>query len=168
LFQRTTFVVAISKAAGTTAPRFHKYKVSTNVWTHENAGATIADPTTPSQGPTIGGIAANANIELGVVGLWNVVLSDAQIEALPFSLSSWRQIGPSAMWLFDQQAIAQKIRDMSGGGANEATLTGTSVSTSSVPLLSYGAPMGRVQIQPAAVGGGGAAGPRDLLLLGAG
>jgi len=163
-------LVGTSKATGTVAPRFHKYVISTNTWTHENSGTTIADPTTPGTNAFIGSSGASSGFDgdIAVEGVWNVVLSDAQVETLPFSLAAWRQIDPKGLWLLDQQATAQKVRDLTGNGANESSLTGTSVATTSVPLFSYGAPLPRVQIQPAAVVGGGSNSPRDLILLGAG
>jgi len=163
-------LVGVSKATGTATPRFHKYVISSNTWTHDNAAGTIADPTTPGTNAFIGSSGASSGFDgdIAVAGVWNVVLTDAQYETLPFSLAAWRQIDPKGLWLLDQQATGQKVRDLTGNGANESSLTGPSVATTSVPLFSYGAPMPRVQIQPAAVGGGGANSPRDLLLLGAG
>lgn len=163
-------LIAISKASGTAAPRYHKYVFSSNAWTHESSGSTIADPTTPGTSAWIGSLGASTGWDgdIAVVGTWNAVLSDGQIESLPFSLKSWHQLAPKGLWLLDQQAITQKVHDLSGNGATENTLTNTTVSTASVPVFSYGAPSVKVDIQPAAVGGGGVAGPRDLLLLGAG
>ena len=161
-------LIAFTKAAGTTTPRFHKYVFSTNAWTHEAAATTIADPTTPGTNVRLGGGSGplgTATSRSRAAG--TPPLTDAQIESLPFSLASWFQVSPKGLWLLDQQATSQLVLDLSGGGANESSRTGTSVATASVPVFSYGLPIARVAKQPAA-GGGGAAGPRDLLLLRAG
>ena len=162
-------LIACSKASGTTTPRFHKYVYSSNAWTHENGTGNIADPSTPGSNAYLGGIHGsnywNGDIEL--VGTWNVALTDAQIESLPFSLTAWYQEAPKGLWPLYQQATGQPVLDVSGGGANQSSIVGTTVSTSSVPVFSYGGPTRRVLKQPAA-GVGGAAGPRDLLLLKAG
>jgi hypothetical protein len=161
-------LLAASKNTGTVAARLHKYKFSTNAWVHEDGTATLANPGTPTANAWIGSSPASYDGDIAIVGVWNAVLSDAQVEALPFSLASWFQVTPKGIWLLDQQATAQKVRDLTGNGANESALTGSTVSTSSVPIFSYGTPIIKVERQPAAAGGGGANAPRDLLLLGAG
>lgn len=80
-------------------------------------------------------------MDLYASAVWSaVVLTDAQCEQLAFSLSDWWQIQPSGFWLFDQDAVAQKVVDHTGGGANESARTGTTVGTGSPPL-SYGHPI---------------------------
>lgn len=38
------FILAMTKATGTTTPRFHHYRWSTNTWTHGNGSGTNANP----------------------------------------------------------------------------------------------------------------------------
>lgn len=160
-------LVAINKATGAANPRFHQYKYSSNAWVHENGASTSADPTAGSGACNIGGGTGNFGGDIAIVGVWNVELSDAQVEALAFTLPQWFQTPPKALWLLDQDPTTQKVIDLTGNGSNESALTGTTVSTNSVPLFSYGGRSTKALIQPAA-GGGGASGPRDLLLMGAG
>lgn len=161
-------LIGCSKDTGTVAPRFHKYTYAGNSWTHQNSGTSVANySVSSSEGPSLGYIANSYNGELALVGLWNVILTDAQVECLPFSLASWFQVNPMGLWLLDQASTSQKVLDLSGNGSHENGISGTSVSTSSVPVFSYGLPSQHVAKQPAA-GVGGAAGPRDLLLLRAG
>lgn len=162
-------LVAVTKASGTTTPRFHKYVFSSNTWTHDNGTGTIADPGTPATNAFLG---ANGSVDywdgdIEIIGSWNTAMSDAQIETLAFNLSSWFQVTPKGIWPFYQQAIGQKVLDITGGGANESAITGTTVGTSSVPVFSYGLHVSRSEKQPAAAVGGTTS-PRDLLLLGAG
>ena len=166
--------LACTKATGTTTPRFHKYLYSSNVWSHENAGSTIADAANAT-GYFLGANDLNGTKNswwegdiawLGFIG--GTALSDALIESyFPFSLAGIAAANPAVFWILDQQATAQTVLDLTGHGANETAQVATTVSTFSEPLFTYGLPTQRVTKQPAAAGGG-AAGPRDLLLLRAG
>jgi hypothetical protein len=160
-------LAACTKASGTVIPNFSKYTYSTNAWVHEAGNVTLVNPGTPATNAWLGGSPGNWNGDLAILGVWNVALTDAQVESLAFSLAAWFQVQPKGLWLLDQSATTQKVADLSGNGANESAITGTSVASSSVPVFSYGAPVLSVLRQPAAVGGG-ANSPRDLLLLGAG
>ena len=118
-------MLAISKTSGTTAPRFHGYSYSSNAWQHENGASNSADPSAPSGASNIGGWSGNYRGSIAILALWNVVLSDAQIECLPFSLAMWYQIPPQTLWLLDQQAVGQTVLDLTGNGANQSAITGT-------------------------------------------
>lgn len=134
-------LVAATKATGTTAPRFHKYVFSTGTYTAENDATTTAtDATAPVTSNLIGNRSGTRLFEgdIGVVGAWNAVLTDAQIESLAFSLQAWFALQPKALWLLDQDAVGQAVLDLSGGGANQTAITGTAVATSSVPVFGYG------------------------------
>lgn len=134
--------VASSKVSGTAAARHHKYVYDTNTWTHQNGGSSIGD----------GSLGATVTCEIGAwadgfdyyegdiaaVVVFPTVLTDAQVESLPYSLMTWHSMNPAAGWLLDQSNVTQKIVDFPGGGANEVAITGTSVSTSSVPGFTYG------------------------------
>ena len=133
---------AVTKATGTVVSRAHKYDYSTNAWVHEDMAVTLANNTTPTGSaylmnrPTASTAAACSG-DHAVYGVWDTPLTDAQIENLPFSLAAWFQVQPKGLWVLDQQATGQKVVDLSGGGANESALTGTTVSTLSVPVFNY-------------------------------
>lgn len=163
-------LVAVDKAAGTTAPKYHYYRYSTNAWTHTAHGSTTSDNSAPTSPNFNIGHRRSTNFfnrDIAMVGTWNRRLADAEYELLPFSLAYWYASSPSSLHILDQQATGQAVRDLTGNGANQTTLTGTSVSANSAPIFSYGLEDARVAKQPAA-GGGGVSGPRDLLLMGAG
>lgn len=164
-------LAAVTKATGTTNPRYHKYLYSSNTWTHENSGSTMADATAPgTTNCRIGASPASTlpyDGDMQIVGYYNAALSDAQLEAMALTLGAWYQVPPKGLWLLDQQVTTQKVNDLTGQGGNEVTRTGTSISSTSLPVFNYGMPVRSVLRQPAAVGGG-ASSPRDLLLLGAG
>lgn len=131
-----------SKTAGSSTPRFHRYKYSTDAYIHEDGTVTFGDGRTVNH-VRIGQYEGvnNLNAEVAVVAVWNRVLSDAEFEALPFSLQAWHALAPAALWPLDQSATTQSVLDLTGGGANQTTLNGTAVSTASVPVLSYGFPL---------------------------
>lgn len=133
--------LAATKATGAVAPRFHMYRYSTNTWIHENGGATANNTSSISVAGRIGNHTA-VNLEYGgdiaVLGYYGIVLSDAQVEAMAYSLLPWVIPGAKGIWLLDQATTSQKVIDISGGGAGEGAITGTTVSTSNVPVFSYG------------------------------
>lgn len=135
-------LIAATKATGTVAVRFHKYVFSTNSWTHQNGGS-IANSGTMTGSSYIGDFNGGGSCFVGdiaAMGRWSVEMSDAQVESLPLSLQAWFAAGqPAGLWLLDQSATAQTVIDLSGGGANQSAINGTSVSAQSVPGFSYGA-----------------------------
>lgn len=129
-------LVAWSKPTGTSTVRFHKYVFATGVWTHENGG-TNADTAAITSGPTIGSIAGASFFagEIAMAGIWRAnALSDAQIESLVGSLMAWWQLPPTTLWPLDQDPVSQLMPDMTGGGANQTAIIGTSVGTNSCPF----------------------------------
>jgi hypothetical protein len=132
-------LIAVTKATGTTTPRFHKYVYSTDTWTHVDASGTLANSGAASTSNRIGDDGGDFfKGDIASVGIWDAQLVDAQVESLASSLPAWFQAQPKALWLLDQSATTQKVVDIAGGGANESALTGTTVATGSVPVFSYG------------------------------
>jgi hypothetical protein len=142
-----------TKVAGTSQVRWHKYVYSTNVWTHANSTSTVADGVAPGAGGTVrfGEWQDSDDLsgDLEVVGLWSRALSDAEVEPLAYSFANWIATGPSGLWRFNQASVGTPLLDVTGGGANETTITGTSVATSSVPIFNTGG-----DILPVTVSGG--------------
>lgn len=150
-------LVAGTKAAGTQTPRFHKYVYSTDAWTHADAGGTMGDGTTVAGGDTLqigrwGTGSGRFNGSIAVIGVWDRVLADAEIELLAFSLQAWYASAPKAAWLLDQDTATTSIVDLTGGGANVTGGTGTSVAASSLPAFTYGFDVDLPHSVPAAAG----------------
>lgn len=151
-------LTGVTKDNGTATPRGHKYVYDTNTWTHTDAAGTMGDSAstagasgTVRLGRVLTAAGDQFDGDIAIMGVWNRVLTDAEIEQLAFSLQGWYASAPDALWLLDQSAVDQKILDLTGNGANETAITGTSVSTNSVPVFSYGAEI--VDKQPTAAGG---------------
>lgn len=135
-------LLAVGKGTGTVVPRMHKYVFSTNTWTHENGDTPIADGFNAGASGFVESSNGGVDLwhgEIAALGVFGQNLSDAKIESLPFSFATWLAYAPLGMWVFDQSAVSQAILDQTGRGANETTRSGTSVSSVSVPVLSYGA-----------------------------
>lgn len=134
-----------SKATGSVKPRYYKYVFASNSFSAEDGASNIANSTAPGTSSVIGArVGAQFwSGDIALVGIWNAVLTDAQIQALAFSLGAWFAVAPKGLWLLDQAATGQKVLDLSGGGANESAIVGTSVGVSSVPVFSYGASVRR-------------------------
>ncbi len=134
------YVVAASKANGTTTPRFHIYRYGTNAWAHENGGATNTNGTAPVTSCTIGKSSSGTNFfhgDIEMVGCWASVLADQQVEGLAHGIGAWFQAAPAAIWRLDQSATTLKVLDITGNHADESSLSGTTVGTTSSPF-NYG------------------------------
>lgn len=130
-------LIAVTKTSGTTAPRYHKYVFATNTWTHTD-GAAIADSTAPTgTASNLGALVTSEffNGDMLIGALYDVALSDAQIESLPFALQAWwGPKTPRALWLLDHQSTGQVVTDITGGGANQNAIVGTAVATNHPPI----------------------------------
>jgi hypothetical protein len=136
-------LIAVSKPTGTEAPTWRRYVYSTDTWTHETDDETVADGTAPGGSGTVRiGASYDAtsffNGEIAAAAIYNRILTQAEIENLAHSLGGWRDAGPAAMWVLDQSATSQAVKDWVGA-ANQTALTGTSVATASSPI-GYGEP----------------------------
>jgi hypothetical protein len=126
-------LLAITKATGSSAVRFHRYKYDTSTWTHENGAAINNSPVTTNR-LQLG--AADTDFYTGdilIAGYWTSVLSDLVIETLKDSLTDWENANPQGLWLLNQTSIATPVPDLTGGGADQSAITGTSVSANDLP-----------------------------------
>jgi hypothetical protein len=89
------WIAAMTKAAGTTTPRFHLRNVTTGAaWIHENGGGTQANPSSASGGNILlgnfsgttgnpGSLDDDFNGDMALAGWWDgTALSDGQINEL--------------------------------------------------------------------------------------
>jgi len=132
------YLVAVTKASGSVAPRFHFYDIAANTWTHQDSGSAIANSSVPITEAKIGCDIDHTGFyagDIGVLAEWDVALTDAQVESLPFGIGPWLTPGqPKALLVLDQAAVTQAIPDLSGNGSNQSAIAGTTVTAASVPL----------------------------------
>lgn len=121
---------AVDKANGTVAPRFHSYRYGTGVWQHVVGATALANSPSLATGHVkLGGAGSNALMGwILAAGFWDVVLSDAEHEALELTFATWDDapVG-DALWRLDQANVADDVLDQTAGGANENSITGTTV-----------------------------------------
>jgi hypothetical protein len=122
-------LIACTKASGNVAPRFHKYSFSTETWTHSNGSVNLNNGAVTSNRLQLGLGAANGFFagDILIAGFWNEVLDDAAIEALIPSLQAFEDSNPDGLWLLNQPNVADDVIDLTGGGADETAITGTTV-----------------------------------------
>jgi hypothetical protein len=70
---------------------------------------------------------------LAVIGIWQSVLTNTQIEGLTSALSAWKDLGPTALWAFNQASTTTPVTDLTGGGADQTAITGTTAVTGDDP-----------------------------------
>ena len=135
-------LAAATRASGSSVPRGHKFVYDTNTWTHTDAGAASGGDSTDLTGGRvqIGRWQTTDffNGDILLVGAFKRALTDSELESLPFTLLGAAAAAPDGLWLLDQHATTQAIIDLTGNGANQTSLTNTSVATNSAPLWSYG------------------------------
>lgn len=167
-------LLAWGKATGTVAPRFHRMSAAGS-WLHENGATTFGNATSHGNNVVLGAGASGAGAnpysgDIAWAAIWDRNLTDAEVEALGTSLLAWLSSNPVGFWILDQSATAQKVRDLTGNGADEGALTLTSVSSLSVPWLSYGASPRAISstqelILPGAIGSSQALGTPTIQLV---
>lgn len=133
------------KATGTVAPRYSKCVLSSGAWTHENGATTLANGTSPAGTGTwrFGRWQTTdfASGQLLMAAAWTGRnLADAERELLSGGVAAWLGLRPDGLWMFDQSTVTNVVADLSGGGANQNAISGTSVLLDGVPGFSYGHP----------------------------
>lgn len=155
--------LSISKASGTQAPVGRRYIYSTDAWTHTTSGSTMPNASGAVAKIVLGAFENTADFidgQYAAAVVWDRVVPQDEQMNFPFSLLAILASNPVALVLLDQSSTSQKIVDLTGHGANESAIVGTSVSTTSLPVFSYGAPMWIADA--ASAGGGGTTTPLTL------
>lgn len=133
-------LVAGTKAAGEAKVRLHMYVFSTRKWEHKEGSENVVGNLKGNKARLGGKLNAVGPFggSMAAVGVWNSVLTDAQVEALveAGSLENWRTAGgskPVALWLFNQPLVSVAVKDIIGS-SNEISHTETTVVTESPPI----------------------------------
>lgn len=137
-------LLAFTKAAGNATVRSHTYVYSSATWAHTDLAAVNVRSAvdTFAVGSFDGGQWLNGR--LAAMGMWaGTALSDAQLETLTGRLKAWVDLAPSSLWAFNQASVATAVTDLTGGGANQTAITGTTVSSDEPAGWSYSTTSGR-------------------------
>jgi hypothetical protein len=131
-------LIGFDKGSTTVKPRLHVYDYGAATWTHVDADNTVADqPTNTVTRVAVGQDAAGSNkaaIRLAVLGVWKSRLADADYESgMHSSLGAWSALTPDALCPFNQASTATAVADVTGNGADQTSITGTTVITGDDP-----------------------------------
>jgi hypothetical protein len=139
-----SLLVASRSAGASTNLDMGMFRFATGAWTWETPGVLNDAADTPNNvdiGRHFTTTTQAFDGDIAVGAIWLRRLTTADFEALPYSLAAWQSRQPSAFWVFDQASTSQQSLDRTGGGANQTAITGTSVSSASLPILGYGHPV---------------------------
>lgn len=131
-------LIGFDKGSTTVKPRLHVYDYGAATWTHADADNTVADqPASTVTRIAVGQDAAGNNkaaVRLAVFGAWKSPLVDADYESgMRSSLGAWEALAPDALCPFNQASTADPVADTTGNGADQTSITGTTVVTGDDP-----------------------------------
>jgi hypothetical protein len=133
------YLGAWTKANGSAAVRSHTYNYNTATWAHVNHGNVSDSAAGPITDWRVGmtGPADRLDGKIAAAGVWSSVLGDLAIEGMTATLGSWLSLSPAALWGFNQGSTATAVLDLTGGGADQTSISGTAVSADEPPGWSY-------------------------------
>lgn len=132
LSANTWYLWAVTKATGSAQVRDHLCVMTggTDTWTHTDRGA-MPDGTGTVDHIRMSDGTGSARLDgyIAAEAVWSSVLSDAAIEALRPGLAAWNSAAPAAMWRLNDSPV----QDLTSGGADQLSITGTTVDTGVEP-----------------------------------
>lgn len=108
---------------------WHYYRFDTHAWTHTALGLHSEADYAPNV-VRIGNddnASRALNGRLAVIGQWNAVLTNTQVETLGSSLANWSKLNPAALWAFNQTSTSEPVTDLTENGADQIGISGTAV-----------------------------------------
>lgn len=138
-------VVAVSKAAGNVAPRFHCAVLGAPDWSHSNGGGSMPDVATTALGVRLGSMFSFGNpagfkaTRMATAAVFDSALSDADIESIETTHTTQQlvDLGALAVWDLNQVSTGTAVIDLAGD-ADETSLVGTTVITGDDPGWTFG------------------------------
>lgn len=132
-------VDALTKGAGTVAPIGYKCILGgadSEVTAANNVADHVANDLSLGSVRFGGAGFGDLSALVAVVGALNAKLTFADIKSLKLLWSNWVALFAGAgagLWRFDQASTSDPVNDQTGNGANQTSLTGTSVNTTDIP-----------------------------------
>lgn len=140
-----SYLIVCRKPAGVTKVLWEIYDFSTKEWTREEGEFEIGNPTSQAEGVIVFGEFAvdeeSISAAYTVVYEWNKLLSKAEVEALfakEFT-DDWLATEPVAAWSFGQRTVKTPVVDLTGNGADQIEIQGTTVIGGEHPPIPYNA-----------------------------
>lgn len=119
----TWYMYVTTKAGGSAVLRDHLCVMATDTWTHADRGAALGDGTGPVDHVQIGDATNRIDGYVAAAGVIAASLNDAAVEALRSGLAAWISAGAAAVWRLNDSPV----NDLTGGGADQTLLDGTTV-----------------------------------------
>lgn len=131
-------VFAGTKVSGVAPAQLHVYRLDTKTWQHATGVGEINNPTESAEEIRLGQWGTSEQFEglYAASAMYDKVLTQAEIEELATapSLEAWLSKGPVGMWMFNQSSTAEPVQDITGKGANQTELLGTTVENVEPPI----------------------------------
>jgi hypothetical protein len=148
-FREDWAIVVVTKTAGTTKPRFHRWIESGGGWVHEDGVGTIANPTLGTPGKiTIGSFQKTSSPnrffdgDVAVAGVWNVALTDLEVEGLSLNRASqdWKNTQSSGLQLLVDlnQPGVTTVPDLSGNARDQSAEAQTAINDDGPASWTFG------------------------------
>lgn len=128
-----------SKAAGNTAARLDRSVLGSGSWIHATGTPTYTSAATAITAFLIGAADSTGTAVPGDYAIafeFNRQISTVEAESFVSKTSDiWNASGgrPKAIWELNQASTATSVLDITGGGADQTALSGTTVSTTNDP-----------------------------------
>lgn len=142
-------ILAVTLSAPGGTPRFHRKQLGSGAWGHGNGGGTVAGNTisaaTCEFGSTNNGSFSSFwDGRMAVAAIFGEALSDGALESLQATPATQTiyDLGPLALWDFNQASTATDVVDLMGNGADQTAITGTAVITGDDPTWTFGVSAG--------------------------
>jgi hypothetical protein len=140
-------LVVGAKAAGSSKARYYYYRFTAGTWSSAESSAAytsayVGVPAEFQLGRWNGGEQFVGKYAAAMV--FDKVLSEAEVKALVgvSTISDWLGLGPKALWTFEQASIAEPVKDVTGNGADQISIEGTTVLAEEPPIPYRGARAG--------------------------
>lgn len=132
-------VIGISKAGGAATPRLHRKVLGSGSWTHTDGSASVGTNAATAVNITFNAFQDGSGGWLWYIGSAAMFLSNlsdtdyVNIESNHTTAWIYNNLSPAALWDFNQASTATAVTDLTGGGANQTALSGTSVAVGNDP-----------------------------------
>ena len=139
-------VIGMNMAAPTATPRFHRKVLGSGSWTHGDAAGSVTTSSQVADGFIVAtfertGTFGYTAMRVAMIAAWqDVNLTDTDFVNIESNHTTVfvDSLSPSALWDFNQASVADDVLDLTGGGANETSITGTTVIGGDDPAWTFG------------------------------
>lgn len=135
----TWYLTAVTKANGSSAVRAHTYDYTGGTWTHTDYAA-LADATNgPVTELRIGWYDSSDRLDgkIAAAAVWASALTDGQLEGLTAAMDDWLALSPAWAVQLNQASTSDTVTDLTGGGGDQTSISGTAVAADDPPGWSY-------------------------------